>query len=74
MKGLSGIVRSRHVFLLLLIFLCGFVYLNFAPVREGAGLSVGAIFGIVIACIVGVIVLPMLFANLMQTKIVTIRN
>jgi hypothetical protein len=39
MKGFSSIVRSKYVFLLFLIFLCGFIYLGVAPAREGVDMG-----------------------------------
>ena len=35
MKGFSSIVRSKYLFLLFLILLCGFIYLGVAPAKEG---------------------------------------
>ena len=42
MKGYSSIVRSKYLFLLFLIFLCGFIYLGVAPAREGV-IDMGAV-------------------------------
>jgi quinol-cytochrome oxidoreductase complex cytochrome b subunit len=56
MKRFSSIVRSKYVFLLFLIFLCGFIYLGVAPAREGmeAGYIIAIIIGIAVVVFVAV--------------------